>query len=69
MMNNIIKIFEEELPRIKNATKVLPGIMFQPLSKQMISHFAKHGGNALGVTEEDGPLISEYFYPLHNSFP
>ncbi|KAM3070396.1 hypothetical protein ACMFMG_010223 [Clarireedia jacksonii] len=57
LMNDIVKVFEEELSRVKSAAEVLPGIMFQPVSKQMISHFGKRGGNALGIAEEHGPLM------------
>ncbi|TEY71249.1 hypothetical protein BOTCAL_0097g00030 [Botryotinia calthae] len=57
LMNEISKIFDQELQNIKNATSLLPALVFQPISERMISHFSKNGGNALGITKEDGPLI------------
>lgn len=57
LMNEISKIFDQELQNIKNATNLLPALVFQPISEPMISHFSKNGGNALGITKADGPLI------------
>lgn len=57
LINDICKIYDEEVQNITNATNVLPAIIFQPVSEPMISHFSKNGGNALGITTEDGPLI------------
>ncbi|KAJ8065368.1 hypothetical protein OCU04_006056 [Sclerotinia nivalis] len=57
LMNDICKILDQEVQNINNATNVIPAIVFQPISKPIISQFSKNGGNALGITTEDGPLI------------
>lgn len=57
LINEISKIFDQELQNIRNATNLLPALVFQPISEPMISQFSKNGGNALGITKEDGPLI------------
>ncbi|KAL8803731.1 MAG: hypothetical protein Q9182_003006 [Xanthomendoza sp. 2 TL-2023] len=36
---------------------ILPAIVMQPLTKPRIRLFRKNGGNALGISENDGPLI------------
>ena len=61
----ILDIFVQEVDRIKDAKGLLPALVMQPITKPMISHFSKKGGNALGIHEEDGPLICKSL--LHNS--
>ena len=53
----ILDIFVQEVNRVKDAKDLLPALVMQPITKPMISHFSKNGGNALGIDEEDGPLI------------
>ncbi|KAF7901651.1 uncharacterized protein EAF01_006950 [Botrytis porri] len=57
LIMEISKIFDQELQNIRNATNLLPALVFQPISEPMISHFSKNGGNSLGITTKDGPLI------------
>ncbi|KAG4030442.1 hypothetical protein MFRU_012g01760 [Monilinia fructicola] len=57
LLNDICKIFDQEVQKIAHATDVLPAIILQPISEPIISHFGKNGGNALGITTEHGPLI------------
>ncbi|TGO18194.1 hypothetical protein BPAE_0391g00060 [Botrytis paeoniae] len=49
LINEISKIFDQELQNIRNATNLLPALVFQPISEPMISHFSKNGGNALVI--------------------
>lgn len=60
LMAGIQSIFESEVQNIKNVTGILPAVTFQPISTAMTSKFAKNGGNALGISEADGPLICEH---------
>jgi hypothetical protein len=46
---------EKEVDPFKGVSR--PGLLLQPVSLNMISHFSRNGGNALGLTDEDGPLI------------
>ena len=57
LMNTIQEIFVEEVENIKNVTGFGPACVFQAITMDIISHFSKNGGNALGITPEDGPLI------------
>ncbi|KAL8672240.1 MAG: hypothetical protein Q9168_003287 [Polycauliona sp. 1 TL-2023] len=53
----ILDIFHSEIEGIKDAADILPALVMQPISLPMIRLFQKRGGNALGITEQDGPLI------------
>lgn len=53
----ILDIFVHEVDGIKDAKGILPALVMQPITKDMISYFSKKGGNALGISESDGPLI------------
>jgi hypothetical protein len=50
----------EEINKIKGISDFLPVCVFQPISKSILSNFAKNGGNALGVTTADGPLTRKF---------
>jgi hypothetical protein len=56
-------IFVEEINKLKGISDFLPVCVFQPISKAIISNFAKNGGNALGITPADGPLTRKRLYP------
>jgi hypothetical protein len=56
LMADIQNIFEEEVANIITAANIVPALVFQPISTAMTSHFTTNGGNALGITAEDGPL-------------
>lgn len=53
----ILDIYIGEVEGIKDAEGLLPAVVFQPITKDVISYFSKNGGNALGIAESDGPLI------------
>lgn len=59
IMTDIQGLFASQIPAIANATGMLPALVFQPISTAMISHFTSNGGNALGITAADGPLIRQ----------
>jgi hypothetical protein len=56
-LNDVQAILESEVTTTMNVTNVLPALVFQPISLAMISHMSKNGGNALGITEANGPLV------------
>ncbi len=56
-LNDVQAIWESGVAEIMNVTNVLPALVFQPISLAMISHMSKNGGNALGITEANGPLV------------
>lgn len=53
----ILEIFQEEFNKIKHIEEMQPNVVMHPFSRQTISQMSKHGGNALGLKEEDGPLV------------
>lgn len=58
-MKDILDIYTTDLEPILNIEGFLPSLVFQPLQLAVISNFKKNGGNALGISEDDGPLISK----------
>ncbi|PBP15810.1 FAD binding domain-containing protein [Diplocarpon rosae] len=63
LMSQIVSIFMEDSKPVKDAADIVPSITFQPIPLDMISHFTKNGGNALGITTADGPLIRTHAQP------
>ncbi|WEW61923.1 hypothetical protein PRK78_007423 [Emydomyces testavorans] len=64
LQNNMVDIFMEEVKKIEDKVfgpeVFLPVIAFQPVPTTVSSKFSKRGGNALGVSASDGPLIGQY---------
>ncbi|KAL1597171.1 hypothetical protein SLS60_008753 [Paraconiothyrium brasiliense] len=50
-------VFFEEVLSVADADALVPAITLQVITVPMLRNFAKHGGNALGLSEEDGPLL------------
>jgi hypothetical protein len=57
-MIDISAIFQEEINKIATTEGFLPTLNFQAFSKATTAQFAKNGGNALGLSPADGPLIN-----------
>lgn len=55
LMADMVAIYMDEIEPLKNVTGIVPSLVFQPITTDMTSHFAKNGGNALGLDGE-GPL-------------
>jgi hypothetical protein len=60
LMSKIMDIYVEETEPIKHVPGIVPGIVFQPINKDEIAFFSKKGGNALGISNEDGPLLCRF---------
>ena len=54
-----------------NPLQAVPGftlaLVYQPLTKGMLSKSAQLGGNALGLTPDDGPLVIILLYSVHTN--
>ena len=57
LQNQILELFVTEVNSIKDAEGIIPALVLQPITTDVISYFSKNGGNALGIAESDGPLI------------
>lgn len=53
----LLELYEEHVTPIKNVEGILPALVMQPLSTNAISLMSRNGGNALGLTLADGPLV------------
>jgi hypothetical protein len=60
LMTEMVKVFVEETDFIHDAPGLAPALAFQPISKNIIKHMSKNGGNSFGITADRGPLMSEY---------
>lgn len=59
ILSDIVNMWYEDIQPIINITSFLPALVFQPLTDPVIKNFNKNGGNALGITDEEGPLTSK----------
>ncbi|KAH9209051.1 FAD binding domain-containing protein [Leptodontidium sp. 2 PMI_412] len=57
LLTDIVAIFMEESNKVKDAAGITPSIAIQGVPLNMIAQFSKNGGNALGITAADGPLV------------
>ncbi|KAJ4293485.1 hypothetical protein N0V90_008768 [Kalmusia sp. IMI 367209] len=53
----VADVFFEEIASIKDAAKLLPAASLQVITVPMLRNFARKGGNALGLSDHDGPLL------------
>ncbi|PMD66410.1 FAD binding domain-containing protein, partial [Hyaloscypha bicolor E] len=56
-LSKLVDIFIAETDTIKHVDGFLPSLILQIITKDEISAFRKHGGNALGISEDEGPLL------------
>jgi hypothetical protein len=57
MITFLVNTFEEQAIRGANATGYLPALVLQIISTDMMTQMQKNGGNALGLSPEDGNLL------------
>jgi hypothetical protein len=58
-MSKLKDIFVSEIYLISNILGLIPSMVMQLITKDEISSFSKNGGNPLGISIEDGPLMSK----------
>ncbi|KKA22494.1 FAD binding domain protein [Rasamsonia emersonii CBS 393.64] len=57
LVTYIVDLFETEIEPIKNATGLLPALVLQIITTDMLSQMEKNGGNALGLSPSAGNLL------------
>ncbi|KXT15390.1 hypothetical protein AC579_2219 [Pseudocercospora musae] len=57
VFENFTKLEPVLMSTTKDVEGIVPVMLFQPLTAAVIRHFSENGGNALGITEKDGPLL------------
>lgn len=60
LLTEILEIYASETEAIKDVLNISPYCSFQPITIAQMSHFTKKGGNALGISSDDGPLICKW---------
>jgi len=58
MLQVIVDIWKEEIEPIKEVEGLIPALVYQPMTSDVTSRFAKNGGNCLGIKESEGPLLN-----------
>lgn len=53
----IVNQFMEQIEPVENAAGIVPACVLQVITTDQLSHMTKNGGNALGISVADGPLI------------
>lgn len=61
LMADIIAIYQEETNGVKDAAGLVASCIFQPIGTNLAPHFARNGGNALGIDLTKGPLTRMYY--------
>lgn len=51
------ELWLDALKHIQDVPGLMLSLVFQPLTKGILSHSAQRGGNALGLAPDDGPLV------------
>ncbi|KAH6682542.1 hypothetical protein B0J14DRAFT_555835 [Halenospora varia] len=57
LLQDIIEIFAEEFATILDIQVLMPALAFEPMSLNIIQHMTSNGGNILGISTDNGPLI------------
>ncbi|KAK0618962.1 hypothetical protein B0T14DRAFT_565862 [Immersiella caudata] len=60
LLQDILPLHEEHVQRMLNSangTRVTPYLTFQPIPVNVLDAMQVNGGNALGLTRDDGPLV------------
>lgn len=65
-LDKAVDIFIQEVEPIKHIRTVVPSITFQPITTNELLKFRKNDGNALGLEDVEGPLVSKYSPANHN---
>lgn len=57
-----VDVYQASFQKLKEVTSILFSITFEPIPKSMIAQSLAQGGNSLGLTPEDGPLVVVLLY-------
>lgn len=57
LVTDIVDEFMIETKPVENAAGIVPACVLQIITTDQLSHMTKNGGNALGISVADGPLV------------
>jgi hypothetical protein len=57
LVKKITEVFVQEVTPILSVPGLIPAFAVQPISLNIIDRMAQNGGNALGLSSDDGPLM------------
>ncbi|KAF2171898.1 hypothetical protein M409DRAFT_50514 [Zasmidium cellare ATCC 36951] len=50
MLSEVTQIWKDEVETLKDVAGVLPALVLQPLTRNILAHFSRNGGNCLGLS-------------------
>lgn len=59
-MSKLVDIYIAEIHAIGHVFGLLPSLIMQIITREEILAFQRNGSNALGITDEDGPLLRRF---------
>ncbi|KAK7531569.1 uncharacterized protein J3D65DRAFT_119050 [Phyllosticta citribraziliensis] len=57
LVDAILDIYMDEIDTLVNVSGIVPACTLQVITSPQLAHMSKRGGNALGLSEADGPLL------------
>ncbi|KAK8171823.1 hypothetical protein BKA80DRAFT_196228 [Phyllosticta citrichinensis] len=57
LLDAILDIYMDEIDTLVNVSGIVPACTMQVITSPQLAHMSKRGGNALGLSEADGPLL------------
>ncbi|KAK7547083.1 hypothetical protein IWX49DRAFT_108306 [Phyllosticta citricarpa] len=57
LIDAVLDIYMDEIDMLVNVSGIVPACTLQVITSPQLSHMSKRGGNALGLSEADGPLL------------
>ncbi len=66
LMQNLISIFIEESETMKHVKDVIPSFVFQAITTDETLHMSRNGGNSLGLSASDAPILLYSFTILYS---
>jgi hypothetical protein len=66
LMQAVTDAFQPSIDQLKDVPGMIYSLTFQPFSEALLSKSAARGGNSLGLSPSDGPLIFILLYSFWN---
>ena len=67
-MMEVYSLWQQALAPVETVPDIMFSLVFQPLTKGILPKSQGSGGNLLGLTPDDGPLVITLLATVH-SFP
>lgn len=69
LLGQMYNAFVGAVDKLKHIHGMVPNLIFVPIYQNEIKGFHRNGGNAIGLRESDGPLLSMWYFCLNLNLP